>query len=82
MQQYKGLSGKSGINKYESGADFIIILFNSGGYYKYTYGSAGKGPVEHMKKLAEQGIGLHTFISTKATQPPFAKKGNSLQDVL
>lgn len=68
MVDYKNLSGQSNVLKYEIDQDFIIIEFkttNKDGCntYKYSYKSAGKTNVEEMKKLAVDGIGLHSFIN-------------------
>ena len=64
MEQYKkNNSGDSGVEFYEIEAQAIIVQFVHGGIYKYSYASAGKDNVEHMKLLALQGTGLTTFIN-------------------
>lgn len=60
---YKNLSGISGIKAYELGDDYIIITFNKESIYLYDYEKPGKAHVEQMKKLAEKGLGLNTYIS-------------------
>ncbi len=63
MERYGNKSGKSGILSFEAGADYIVVVFEDGGRYRYTYNSAGKKQIEQMKKLALSGLGLSTYIS-------------------
>ncbi len=65
MKRYKNIQGSSGVSGYETGDDRITIAFQPGHVYVYTYASAGKRMVEHMKALAEKGKGLSTYISRK-----------------
>lgn len=60
---YRDIDHDSGISAYEIGADYIAVQFK-GGYktYFYTYASAGAAHVEQMKKLAETGDGLNSYI--------------------
>lgn len=58
MDQYQGKRAVA----YGIGKNYIRVKFNNGDIYKYTYESAGKDNVETMKILAEQGIGLNSFI--------------------
>lgn len=62
MQSYKDLNNDSGVSAYELRADSIVVEFDSGARYLYTYGSAGSANIEHMKKLAAAGDGLNSFI--------------------
>lgn len=66
MEKYKDWDNDSNIESYEIGEDFIIVEFKNGRdrFYKYTYGSAGSSNVEQMKRLAQLGDGLNSFIST------------------
>ena len=73
MTPYKNSSGDSGIANYEIGTDFIRVWFRNGRPYLYTYASAGRSNIEHMKVLAEAGQGLGTFIST-TVQKAYASK--------
>lgn len=82
MQQYANNSGKSGVLAYLIGSDFIVVQFPHNSFYKYTYSSAGQSAIEAMKRFAQNGSGLGTFISTKATQPNHSSKGSSLEAVL
>lgn len=63
MKQYKNLSGNSGIITYETADEAILVEFQDGRQYLYTYQSTGRSKVEQMKTLAADGKGLCTFIS-------------------
>lgn len=60
---YINKSGHSGIVAYEAGSDNIIIQFNDGEMYLYTYSATGEKHVEEMKRLAQKGEGLTTYIN-------------------
>jgi hypothetical protein len=64
MESYKNLGGNSGVLQYEIGSDSIKVRFQNHQTYTYTYSSAGRGNVEHMKNLAQHGVGLNSFIDT------------------
>ena len=75
MTPYKNLWGDSNVVAYQNWNDFIIVQFWwSGTYtiYTYTLVSAGFSAVETMKKLAEAGRWLNSYISTH--KPWFASK--------
>ena len=63
MKRYKNLSKDSGAIAYEIGKESIKVQFRDGSIYNYTYGSTGKEHIEQMKKLAELGRGLTTYIN-------------------
>lgn len=63
LQPYANKSGNSGVAAYATGETFIVVEFNTGVFYKYTYDSAGADAVEEMKGLAIDGLGLSTYIS-------------------
>ena len=65
MQAYGNHQGNSGVTAYTIGRSHIDVRFASGHVYRYTYASAGKENIEHMKLLAREGAGLSTFISTE-----------------
>ena len=45
------------------GDDYVdVVFYGTAKTYRYSYASAGRHPVEQMKKLAEQGIGLNSYI--------------------
>ena len=67
MIPYKNLWGDSNVVAYQNWNDFIIVQFwGSGTYtiYTYTYVSAGSSVVETMKRLANAGRWLNSYIST------------------
>lgn len=62
MVRYKNLGGNSNVHSYCIATDHIVVQFNSGNPYTYSYNSAGRDKVETMKKLAVQGQGLNSYI--------------------
>ena len=65
MTDYKNLNGDSGIIAYEIFDTYIRIQFEDEEVYVYSYDKPGEDEVEHMKKLAEEGKGLNTYINQK-----------------
>jgi hypothetical protein len=63
VKLYQNKSGNSGVVAYETGKTFIRVQFVEGERYTYSYKSAGKEHVEHMKVLAQEGKGLSGYIS-------------------
>jgi hypothetical protein len=63
MKKYGDPCGNSGVSTYEIGDDSIRVRFKSGDIYVYDYRSAGRASIERMKRLAEEGTGLTTYIS-------------------
>ena len=64
MNVYLDINGDSGVSAYEIGEDSIKVKFKgTAKIYVYSYTSAGKENVEHMKKLAQSGDGLNSFIN-------------------
>ena len=63
MKPYKNLGGDSNVTGYEIGLDFILVEFGNSSVYEYTYSSAGQANIEQMKRLAEEGEGLNSFIN-------------------
>jgi len=64
MTEYLDLDNDSGIKAYEISSDRISVKFkDTAKIYVYSYTSAGKDNVEHMKKLAQSGDGLNSFIN-------------------
>lgn len=63
MKRYKNLNNNSGVVAYEIGKENIKIQFRDGSLYNYTYKNPGSKHVEQMKKLAEKGFGLTTYIN-------------------
>lgn len=62
LQHYLNFGGNSNVLSYEYGNTYITVQFSSGHPYTYSYESAGRENVETMKKLADQGQGLNSFI--------------------
>ena len=67
MKAYKNLSGDSGVTHYEIGNDYILVKFK-GKTTKYKYSNliTGSTHVETMKQLAENGLGLCTYITANS----------------
>lgn len=64
MTPYKNLSGDSGVVEYETGDDFIKVRFKtSNKVYVYTHHSAGATHINEMKRLADIGQGLATYLA-------------------
>lgn len=74
MQRYKNLGGNSNVSAYEYGPDFIRVQFKDGSVYLYTNSSAGSKNIETMKKLADAGQGLNSFINTMVRKSYKAKE--------
>jgi len=62
MAQYLSLGGPSGITTYEISDDSITVGFKNGSLYLYNYTKPGRVHVEEMKKLAQAGQGLNSYI--------------------
>ena len=62
MKVYANLGGNSSVRYYEYGINYINVQFKSGSPYTYSYNSAGEFNVETMKRLADSGQGLGSFI--------------------
>ncbi|MES2898344.1 MAG: hypothetical protein V4723_01385 [Pseudomonadota bacterium] len=63
MTLYRNSSRQSGVRAYEIGKDSIRVRFADGAVYDYTHSVTGRAEVEQMKRLAQAGQGLCTFIS-------------------
>lgn len=64
MQPYRNLSGKSGLEAFEIGNDFVKLRFRDNPRI-YVYSSHNIAPekIEQMKRLALSGRGLASFVS-------------------
>jgi len=62
MKAYRKIGGDSAVSGYEYGADWIHVQFRDGSVYEYTSTSAGQGNIDTMKRLADRGNGLNSFI--------------------
>ena len=63
MKPYPNHDGDSGVVAYEYGPRWICLKFKSGHVYQYTRTSVGPDALEQMKRLADSGRGLATFIN-------------------
>lgn len=60
---YKNIAGNSGVIKFATFTNAIIIIFkDSGKQYVYSDGITGKAVVDGLKNLALIGRGLATYI--------------------
>jgi hypothetical protein len=62
-QRYKDRSGDSGVSFYALGPSFIRVWFRHGTGYEYDSRRPGKLHVDEMKRRAEEGHGLATYIN-------------------
>ena len=77
MQRYKNIRKNSGVVFYETGIDFIKIIFKtSPTVYLYSESRIAKHHIEKMKTLAVKGKGLGTYIN----QHPEVKTHYSIID--
>lgn len=65
MKTYRDLNNDSGITAYEISDNSIAVRFKTGAVYLYNYSSTGITDIEEMKKLAESGDGLNSYIGRK-----------------
>lgn len=64
MERYRNRAGDSGVSAYEIGNDYIKVKFSSSfRTYIYSYRKAGNSHVENMKRLAQSGSGLNSYIN-------------------
>jgi hypothetical protein len=66
MQPYRNLEGDQGAVSFAIGDDRITVRLHSGQELCFTYRSAGRAYVEHMKLLARAGDGLNRFMLNEA----------------
>lgn len=64
MKPYRNSGGHSGVIAYDYGPNWIRLEFVGGRLYKYTASSIGASHLKTMKRLANAGRGLTTFVST------------------
>ncbi|HEX2100141.1 MAG TPA: hypothetical protein VHF69_05740 [Candidatus Synoicihabitans sp.] len=64
VNAYGNQRGNAGVEAYEYGSDWIRIRFaRSNDVYEYTARAIGRANLATMKRLAEAGAGLTTFIN-------------------
>jgi hypothetical protein len=71
VKRYRNLSNEAGVRAYAYGRGWIRIQFVRGGTYEYTSRGVGQANLRKMKRLADAGEGLTTFIN----QHPDVKNG-------
>jgi hypothetical protein len=84
MNHYADNNGNSSVDKYKIGSDYIVVKFKDNKYssvlyYRYTHASGGQPPIEEMKRLAQFGSGLSSYINTRKVQHLI--KGETLESV-
>jgi len=62
MTPYSNIGGDSNVSAYEYAGDWIQVQFKDGSVYEYTGSSAGQGNISTMKRLADAGQGLNSYI--------------------
>lgn len=73
MKRYADLNGNSAVAAYELGEDSIKLRFNDGRVYLYDADSSGAEHVTAMRRLAEAGRGLATYLN-KYVRDNYARK--------
>lgn len=73
MVRYRNRGGASGVVGYEISDEGIKVKFHDNMIYLYTDESAGSENIREMKKLAEAGKGLNSFIN-REVKKNYAKK--------
>lgn len=66
LESYRNMEGGLGVVAYGLGDDRIAVQLHTGHTMCFTYRSAGRANVEHMKLLARAGDGLNRFIFKEA----------------
>ncbi len=63
--RYKGWTPGSGVDEYAIGSDYILLTFKTNDKFGYAYdfNFVMKEKVEEMKRLAERGSGLNTYVN-------------------
>ncbi|HKO89026.1 MAG TPA: hypothetical protein VJU83_11000 [Burkholderiales bacterium] len=73
MKRYKNLGGDAGIRAYEIDEGAITIQFEDGSTYRYTDSVTGADHILEMRRLADAGEGLTTYIN-RFVRERYAKK--------
>lgn len=63
MEKYSNQRGNSPITHFQIESERIIVWFQGGKSYSYSYRKAGRNHVDLMKTLAENGSGLSAYIT-------------------
>ncbi len=73
MREYKDIGGDSGVAAFESNHDAIAVTFKDQSKYLYTLSSVGPIHLANMKRLAEKGDGLNSYINRNVRKKYAAK---------
>lgn len=63
MIQYMNYGGKSGVVEYDTGVDWFLVRFRDGSLYLYTEKSTAPEHIYQMRRLAETGSGLNSYLN-------------------
>ena len=74
MTRYLNLGGNSNVKEFFIGEDYIDVVFKDRSIYRYSYASAGREHVDHMKILAHVGSDLNSYIKENVLEK-YEKKG-------
>ncbi|WP_185218709.1 hypothetical protein [Sphingobacterium mizutaii] len=76
MERYRNSGGDSVVSSFEIGNDYIAKKFlGSIRTYRYSYRKAGQSHVETMKRLAQSGSGLNSYINRYVKKYTIKKYG-------
>jgi hypothetical protein len=70
MRVYRSIDGTPGVTAYQFGHESILVAFQNGRRFLYTYDLVGPSTVEVMKHLAVKGQGLTAFIDKHLRNAP------------
>ncbi len=73
MQKYSNFGGDSNVHSFEIAQGSITVMFNDGATYLYTAASTGLADITEMKRLAQNGQGLNSYIG-RVVKKRFAQK--------
>lgn len=63
MEKYSNQRGNSPITNFQIESERIVVWFQGGKSYSYSYRIAVRNHVERMKILAKNGSGLSAYIT-------------------
>jgi hypothetical protein len=63
MKRYRNKGGDAGVAAYDYDTDSIRVKFMRDGTYEYTRASVGAAHLRAMKRRADSGGGLTTYIN-------------------
>lgn len=65
MYHYRNVGGNSSVVAYDTGVDWLLIRFNDSSLYLYTTKSTSSEDIEYMRKLANDGKGLNSYVNRR-----------------